>query len=968
MKLKRTPIASAVALALISAASPVYGEQAADTPVGAQNSQARDATAKKTQDAASTKKKAKSTNPKSTAADAEDSPIILAQAATPAPAPAPAATPQPIPLDSISVVGIRQSLERSLQVKRNSDSVIEVITAEDIGKLPDKNIADAVQRLPGVTISSAAGGEGGFDENDRVSIRGTSPSLTQTLVNGHFIASGDWFVLDQVTTVGRSVSFTLLPAEIVSQVIVQKSATADLVEGGVAGAVDIITRKPLDFRKPFTAEAAAQAVYSDLAKKTDPQFNGLVAWKNDAGTMGILAQGFYEKRHLRRDGQELLGYANISPTSPLAAAHPELANVAYPTLIGSSFFEQVRERTGGLLDVQIKPSNDFSVDFNAFYSHMKATNYNRNWMFWGSHVIGGAQGNIPETPTSFTVANGTLTSAVFPNLGSAGNNHQYAIVDEIYRPGTYSETAYYNLDANYRATDRLSFNGQVGYTRGIGKTPKQDVFEGDVFNTGANYTMHGISSPTDVHFPNGDPSNFAGTSLDWIFGASPAKTEDKETYGKIDGLYQLDNGPWSSLKFGFRYAQHDRNTEQVGQGPNFALDPFNAANLPHWDGSTYPGNFGSGLGGDFPRNVWMISPGELERWGDLYSNRDPITRRNWPGEFAIRERDAAAYVMANLEGKGWSGNIGVRAVQTKERVLVNVAIPGAVCDVFAPCPQVPGAITTSAFGSFYQTPIEHTYTDILPSASFRFDLSKDLVGRLAAARTMARPDYSALGGAINADDATHTGNGGNPDLKPIRSTNLDATLEWYFQPRALLAGGLFYMDLTNYVGFGVHDVELLNIRTGTFDTYRISSPTNSSGTVKGVELAYQQDLAYGFGIQANYTYADASETGGRPLVGASKNTYNVIGYYENYGFSARLAWTYRSHFFVGLDRSTAEFQDDTGTLAASLGYKINDNLTLTFDALNLNDPTLKYYGANTDQPRAFYKNGRQYYAGVRIKL
>jgi iron complex outermembrane receptor protein len=163
-------------------------------------------------------------------------------------------------------------------------------------------------------------------------------------------------------------------------------------------------------------------------------------------------------------------------------------------------------------------------------------------------------------------------------------------------------------------------------------------------------------------------------------------------------------------------------------------------------------------------------------------------------------------------------------------------------------------------------------------------------------------------------------------------------------------------------------VTLLNIRTGSFDTYRISSPTNSSGSVKGVELAYQQDLAYGFGIQANYTYADAYETGGHPLVGASKNTYNIVGYYENYGFSARLAWTYRSHFFVGLDRSTAEYQDDTGTLAASLGYKINDNLALTFDALNLNNPTLKYYGANTDQPRAFYQNGRQYYAGVRIKL
>jgi len=299
-------------------------------------------------------------------------------------------------------------------------------------------------------------------------------------------------------------------------------------------------------------------------------------------------------------------------------------------------------------------------------------------------------------------------------------------------------------------------------------------------------------------------------------------------------------------------------------------------------------------------------------------------------------------------------------------VLVNVGLPN--CPVLAPCPGVPDAITTSAFGSFIQTPVEHTYNDFMPSANVRFDLTKDLIARFAAARTIARPDFSALGGSISAEDTTHTGNGGNPDLKPIRSNNFDAALEWYFAPRSLLAGGLFYMDLKNFVGFGVHDVTLLNIKTGTFDVFRISSPVNSSGKVKGIELQYQQELPLGFGVQANYTYSDAEETGGGPLVGASRNTYNIIGYYENYGFSARIAYTFRSHFFVGLDRSTAEFQDDTGTWATSLQYRINDNFTLTFDVLNLNNPTLKYYAANTDQPRAFYKNGRQYYAGVRISF
>ncbi|HEX4781480.1 MAG TPA: TonB-dependent receptor plug domain-containing protein, partial [Usitatibacter sp.] len=313
--------------------------------------------------------------------------------------------------ETITVTGIRASLERSIDTKRNADSVIEVITADDIGKLPDKNIADSLQRVPGVTISSASGGEGGFDENDRVSMRGTNPSLTQTLINGHSVASGDWFVLDQVSLVGRSVSFSLLPSELVSQVIVRKSATADLVEGGVAGAVDIITRRPLQFTKNITLEASAGVVYADLPKKTDGQFSGLANWKNDAGTMGVMVQAFSEKRHLRRDGQETLGYAQVAPGSNLATAHPDLANAYYPTLIGSTLFEQERERKGGLIDVQVKPTRDIELNLTAFTSHMDATNYNRNWMFWGSRVIGGDT----LMPSSYTVQNGTLVAANFVN-------------------------------------------------------------------------------------------------------------------------------------------------------------------------------------------------------------------------------------------------------------------------------------------------------------------------------------------------------------------------------------------------------------------------------------------------------------------------------------------------------------------------------------------------------------------------
>src|SRR5258706_9676329 len=337
-------------------------------------------------------------------------------------------------LEEIVVTGYRKSVEASLEAKRDATGLVDVVTADDIGKMPDKNVADSLARVPGVTTSAAGANEGGFDENDRVSMRGTNPSLTQTLVNGHAIASGDWFLLDQVTGVGRSVSFSLLPSELVSQVIIRKSATADLVEGGVAGAVDIITRKPLQFTRQLTLEGSAGVVYADLPKKTDGQFNALINWKNDAGTMGVMLQGFSEKRHLRRDGQEILGYETINPT--IAAAVPALAGVQIPSLIGSALFEQERHRKGGLIDIQVKPTNELELDLNAFTSRLDATNYNRNWMFWGSHINGAGL-----IPTSYTVRNGTLTAATW-----SGPPAVYAVVDQVYRPGSFSGTNYVNPD------------------------------------------------------------------------------------------------------------------------------------------------------------------------------------------------------------------------------------------------------------------------------------------------------------------------------------------------------------------------------------------------------------------------------------------------------------------------------------------------------------------------------------------
>jgi len=959
---------------------------------------------------------------------------LPAQQATGAAAPA-----QGDQLQEVVITGIRASLQESLTLKRKATAVVDVVTSEDIGKMPDKNVADSLKRVPGVTTSSAGATEGGFDENDRVSLRGTGPSLTQTLIDGHSVASGDWFVLDQTGTVGRSVSYTLLPSELVSRVVVQKSSEASLVEGGVAGSVNIVTRRPLDdFRKPLTFEVSAGAVYADLPKKTDPQLSALLSWKNPDSNFGVMAQGFYEDRHLRRDGTEILGYDQITPGSNLALAHPDLANVWVPHDIGSALFEQERKRTGGLVNVQFRPSDAVNLDLSGFYSKLEAPNYNRNYLMWATHFINNGAGvpppAIPGNPNAtlaqqcaaaganapngcfagiglqpgYTVVNNTLTNATFAGIG----NTNYGIYDQISRPDESADSVFVNLDGSFVVNDRFHVDGQVGWTQGHGKTPTQNVSEtAPGVGSGAFWTLNGLSRNLDWGLPNvnyaqpfppGQPGNL---QFGWIFGGQFIDTIDKETWVKLDATFDMtDGGAWKDLKFGARYSKHDRSSVgSIAQGPTFGCAPVTPT-CPPGGGtdplsypttySNYPSNYNT-FGGNVPTGIWYWTPAQLAAYnGPGLVQRGLVPRAYPPQWFALSEPDEALYVQADFAGDQWSANFGVRLVQTTEDTTtyapLNCSTP-QVPNANPPCAaNLPGFVAGSLFGPFQAVPVSQVYDDVLPSWNLRYQIAPDLVGRLAAAETMTRPDYSALAGTTSLsppgnNGGTGSGTGTNPFLKPIVSSNFDGGLEWYFAPRSLLAGTLFYMDLKNYVGYGSATVNYLTFgqagagfpASGSQTPYLLTVPINTSGRAQGLELAYQQ--AFGdFGIDLNYTFTDAKQTSEVPttgpsagddrLVGASKNVYNLSGYYENANFSARLSYNYRSAFYSGLDRSTAFTQDSIGTLAASLAWIVNDNFSVNLDGQNLNNPTLKYYALNTDQPRAFYRNGRQYYLTVRAKF
>jgi iron complex outermembrane receptor protein len=873
-------------------------------------------------------------------------------------------------LEEVLVTGIRFSNQKSLDTKREASSVVEVVTAEDILKMPDKNVADSLSRLPGVTVSSASANEGGFDENDRISMRGTNPSLTQTLINGHNVAAGDWFVLNQVQQVGRSVSYTLLPSELVNQVVVHKSSQASLVEGGVAGSVDILTRKPLSFPDQFTLTASAGGVWAEQPDEIDPQLSALLNWKNDAGTLGIMVQAFSEERHLRRDGVELLGYGTIAEGSAIATSNPDLAGVAYPVLIGAALFEQQRERIGGLIDIEMRPSEELTLDLQYFMSDLEATNYNRNFLFWTNNLLQGGAGQAPNP--GYVVRNGTLVEASWsgPNTPSAG------VYDQISRPDSKATSNFGAFNASYAFSDAFTLSGEIGTSEGHGETPTQDVSE-TVLPTGigGSYQLHGTGNAPDFDFGSADTSTpFPGgtpVGFGWIFGAQAVDVEDQEDWAKIDADYQLDGGAFTGLQFGVRYNNHERvSLDVIGQGPLFpgAADP---ANYPD-SFLNYPSDFS--FGGTSLNNFWYWTPAQLAAYNSAGNvNRDPVARLDWTSMYQVEEMNSAAYVQADFGGDNWSGNIGLRYARTEEDIVSYVSAD----------PSDPRAVEGSAFGTFKGVNTVNTYDDWLPSANLKWDLTDELVARFAVARTMTRPDYSALGGFVNlgappaTPDQIGAGQGGNPDLEPIRSTNFDAGLEWYFASNSLLGVGLFYMDLDNYVSFGTerrtYFTYAANYPDGADVQYDLAVPVNAQGRVYGAELNYQHAFTDNFGAFVNYTYADGKQTSELTsnddrLVGTSENTYNLGGYFETDAFHARVNYTYRSEFFSGLDRQTAFSQDDIASLSASLGYTFNERYTVTLDGQNLNNPTLKYFALNKDQPRAFYKNGAQYYLNFRVSF
>lgn len=844
-------------------------------------------------------------------------------------------------LKEVVVTGIRFSVRKSLVLKREATNSVEVVTAEDVGRLPAQNVADVLQTMPGVMTQSSVAGEGGFAINDRVAVLGAPASLTQTTIDGHFVSTGDWFIEDLYQTVGRSANLALFPTQMIARMEVYESQDAGMVSGGTAGSVNVVTPKPFDYKSGFSGFVNAGANYWDLPSKVNPQADAQLSWHN--GTVGLLAQAFYQKQSIRRDGQEELGYASVTPQTAAAwqAANPSLPNASgalYPTLLGEALFEQTIEQDGGLLDFQVKPSDTLSFNLTGYYARELASNFNDNFMMWGSSIV-----SPTYVPTALTIQNGTIVSGTWPTQTGAPPSIVY---DQIMRPDASASSSFLNLDGQWDAMSNLVVDGQVGFTYGASKTPSQPAFEYDGGN-GVSYQLNGLNSLATVNFPGVATNNPAGYGTSWAWN-DVVHSIDKETYGTLGATLRVDEGAIENLRMGVRFAHHERETAFLqDQGLACYSGPPTCA--PVYSGGEYPSNYQSTLpgGGVWGNNIFMDSEAAIEAFDATNLSTGP-SRYYWNGSFDVVENDFAGYLMADVGGRRWSGNFGVRIVNTLEEVLTNVA-GGS------------NPVTFSAFGPFTPTEVDNRYLNVLPSVNLKFDLTQHLVARFDAAETMTLPDYSALGGAVLLTDTNLTGNGGNPNLRPVKGAVYSTDLEYYYGPESMLEVKLFDMELSSYVDFGTSQAVYYDSLAKQDALFNITSPFNTTAQIKGGVLAWDQALPYGFGLQTNFTLAQGSTGDGSQVLDDSKYTYNIGGYYQRGPISANLSYTYRSHYFAAVSESSAENVASAGYLNMQASYRLLHDLTLTFSVRNLTDELVKEYGNNVTQPVAIYNNGRQYY-------
>ncbi len=862
-------------------------------------------------------------------------------------------------LEEVVVRGVRGSVMSAQNLKMDSQQVVDSIVAEDIGKLPDNSVAEALQRVTGVQIARANG------EASTVVVRGL-PEVVTTL-NGRNI----------FTTTGRGVSLADIPADLLSRVDVKKSASSEDIEGGIAGVIDVYLRRPFDFDDGLTVAGGLRGVYSEQAESTDP-IGSLTAnnnWSTDAGDFGAMLSVSYQDRGYMDQVNFVTApfnheIANVSGT-PANADEPTLI----PRVIGSYFRYGDRNRTSANGAFQFSPNSD-----SEYYAEFFHVGYEQDsqWNFWVPLPDwGNVEGVFPGELTEYKPGTNVAKEYVNPNApGTITSNQAFF---------NSSDTTQVAFGGEWRFDD-LTVTSDLAYTQSEADN-RSFILDLIFFPQQVTYDFSKNGSGiSDVTFATGDGSEFdlfdeSMYELTQFFDQR-GRQEGEEIAWKTDFNLDLASEGLTSVDFGVRLSERTAFNQEADTGgsPNQSGGVVPLTDFPGLADRT-PSGFMSDVV-SLNTDQWLTPNREY-----LLNNRteirealgyDPLPEGpEFIPElfFDNEENNYAAYAKANYDievgGLRLDGQFGGRFVRLESSLSGTSVVDGT-----------PEAVASDS-----------TDDKFLPSASARLELRDDLYLRAAASQTITRPAFADLNPSTAYFQPTPTqsfgtGTGGNPELESVESSNFDMSLEWYFSDAGSATAGFFTRDIDGYIQAYASE----EMRDGV--PFEVTRPQNTgSGTLEGIELAYTRFFDQlpgawaGLGVQANVTFLDGEaetppdadgNTEMQPLQNVSDESFNLIGLYEWEKFSARLAYNWRSEYFLSFNAAgdqpgNSVVVEETDSLDLAMNYEFNDNFTFSVEATNLTDSVYNdYFGGDSSAdkslyPRDTFARERTYSVGVRFR-
>lgn len=887
-------------------------------------------------------------------------------------------------MEEITVTGIRGGLQNALDVKRDAQGIVDAVSAEDVGKFPDQNLAESLQRITGVQITRSEG------EGKNITVRGLPSDFTRVQFNGRTMPSVNATSTYVVGSGGRSFDFTIIPSSFVREIVVHKTSVADIEEGGISGTADIKTIRPLDMGQRVLS-GAATGVYEENSGETQPKVNALYSDSFNDGKFGVALGAHYDKRSA--ETHAFVGYG--AEVGVEGGRNPALDyNLDGDFDDTFRFHHENRYRNGTsdrerktlLATLQFQPTDNTDFWFETLYSefavdnlvHQNAHRFT-NTKFPGevvaSNIIGDPTGDTDGFANyldlnAVDVRNNTFGSQTEDtllsfSLGGSIEFGEWTAEVEASLAEAEGRVNSRSLGAIARMPTSYDFRGielsdipPLAYASGFDPLDPEHsrvLSAGGRLNEGRTDENADLSLDFDRNVEWSLGNNLTVSSLE--FGAKFSSRE------KFEGVRRLDIG--SEALAGVLGKVFDPTREGGFTVPEYTYIQSTDNFLDAYDGPRqWPDQWLNVDTTKFAEDVpveALIAAGRIIEGGSA--------------EYKVIEDVAAAYAKLNFEGADgrFSGNLGVRYVETDQES--NGFFPDKSTLVFD------GGGTTFADSSV--SSVTRSYSNVLPSFNAQYSVSDDVIVRFGAARVMTRPTLQVLSPSLTYNVNTRSINSNNPEVDPFTADQLDVSFEWYYADAGFMSFAPFMKNIDSFIVQGTTPEQVTYYNRATdqtaTDTFTRFSPVNGVGSkMFGYEMNWIQPLDFivqGLGFQTNFTYVDASDVKGNedgpdvPLTGLSRTSYNLIGFYENDKFGARLAYNYRDEFVIN---PTSYFGDGQVTqpydqLDLQASYNVNDNITVVFEATNLMESTitiLNSFGLN----RGIEDVGRRMTLGVRMNF